>query len=231
MRRLGLHIRSQEFVALLKYRLGIPLYPHNSKCPACMQPMDSLGDHSLSCLYGGGLTRRHDAVKMAIYRIAQSAGLGPVIEAQHLLDDGRKPGDLWIGFYGDAGADAAYDISGINSLRSDLVERAVRDPKLVVQVCHEKKERAVGAQLRAEGTSFYPLAFTSLGLWHRVAVTEISKLVKSKCLRLGLEEKKTLDQEFKMLSVVIQKANSRMLISRQIFPSNEVDIPNPNNVF
>ena len=64
-----------------------------------------------------------------------------------------------------------------------------------------------------------------------IAATEISKLVKSKCLRLGLEEKKTLDQEFKMLSVVIQKANSRMLISRQIFPSNEVDIPNPNNVF
>ena len=81
-----------------------------------------------------------------------------------------------------------------------------------------------GVKLRAEGTSFHPLAFTSLGLWHRVAVTEISKLVKSKCLRLGLEEKKTLDQEFKMLSVVIQKGNSRMLTARQTFPSNEVDI-------
>ena len=107
-------------------------------------------------------------MKMALYRIAQAAGLGPVIEAQHLLDDGRKPGDLWIGFYGDAGADVAYDISGINSLRADLVERALADPKIVVQVAHEKKERSVGAQLRAEGTSFHPLAFTSLGLWPRV---------------------------------------------------------------
>ena len=228
MRRMGLHIRSQEFVALLKYRLGIPLYPQNSKCSECHQPMDSLGDHSLSCHYGGGLTRRHDAVKMAIYRIAQSAGLGPVIEAQHLLDDGRKPGDVTIEFYGDAGAAAAYDITGINSLRSDLVERAVSDPKKVVQIAHEKKERSVGAQLRAEGISFYPIAFTSLGLWHRVAVTEISRLVKSKCLRLGLEEKKTLDQEFKMLSVVIQKGNARMLIGRQTFPSNEEIIPDIN---
>ena len=84
----------------------------------------------------------------------------------------------------------------------------------------------VGAQLRAEGTSFHPLAFTSLGLWHKVAATEISKIVKSKCLRLGLEEKKTLDQEMKILSVVIQKGNSRMLIGRQTFPSNEVDIQN-----
>ena len=167
-------------------------------------------------------------MKMAIYRIAQSAGLGPIIEAQHLLDDGRKPGDLLIEFYGDAGAAAAYDITGINSLRSDLVERAVLDPKKVVQIAHDKKQRSVGAQLRAEGISFYPIAFTSLGLWHRVAVTEISRLVKSKCLRLGLEEKKTLDQEMKMLSVVIQKGNASMLVGRQIFPANEVNIPDVN---
>ena len=82
--------------------------------------------------------------------------------------------------------------------------------------------------MRAEGISFYPIAFTSLGLWHRVAVTEISRLVKSKCLRLGLEEKKTLDQEMKMLSVVIQKGNASMLVGRQIFPANEVNIPDVN---
>lgn len=34
----------------------------------------------------------------------------------------------------------------------------------------------------------------------------------------------------KMLSVVIQKGNSMMRISRQVFPSNEVDLPNPEAV-
>ena len=165
---------------------------------------------------------------MAIFRIAQAAGLGPILEAQHLMDDGRKPADILIEFYGDAGAAAYYDICGINSLRSDLVERAELDPKKVVQIAHEKKERSVGAQLRREGVSFHPIAFTSLGLWHRVAVTEISKLVKSKCLRLGLDEKKTLDQEMKILSVVIQKGNAAMLVGRQIFPTNEVNIPDVN---
>ena len=165
-------------------------------------------------------------MKMAIYRIAQAAGLGPVVEAQHLLDDGRKPGDLLIRFFGDAGANAAYDITGINALRADLLERAAADPKQVVQIAHQKKERSVGAHLRAEGISFRPMAFTSLGLWHQVAVTELSKLVKSKCLRLGLDEKKTMDQEMKILSVVIQKGNAAMLVGRQIFPANE-----DNNVF
>ena len=103
----------------------------------------------------------------------------------------------------------------------DLVERAVFDPKKVVQIAHDKKQRSVGAQLRAEGVSFYPMAFTSLGLWHQVAATDLSKLVKSKCLRLGLEEKKTMDQEMKMLSVMIQKGNARMLVGRQTFPAHE----------
>ena len=38
----------------------------------------------------------------------------------------------------------------INSFRLDLVERAELDPKKVIQIAHEKKERSVGAQLRAE---------------------------------------------------------------------------------
>ena len=51
------------------------------------------------------------------------------------------------------------------------------------------------------------------------------------CLRLGLEEKKTLDQEMKILSVVIQKGNAAMLVSRQIFPTNEVNIPDVNVLY
>ena len=58
---------------------------------------------------------------------------------------------------------------------------------------------------------------------HPVAINKIKVT-----LRLGLEEKKTLDQEMKMLSVVIQKGNASMLVGRQIFPANEVNIPDVN---
>ena len=66
---------------------------------------------------------------------------------------------------------------------------------------------------------------------HKVAVTEISKLVKSKCLRIGLEEKMTLDQEMKILSVVIQKGNAHMLVGRQSFLANEEIIPDVNVLY
>ena len=59
-------------------------------------------------------------------------------------------------------------------------------------------------------------------------INKVTKLVMSKCLRLGLEEKKTLDHELKILSVVIQKGNARLLVGRQIFTANEENIPDVN---
>ena len=43
--------------------------------------------------------------------------------------------------------------------------------------------------------------------------------------------KEDLDQEMKILSVVIQKGNAAMLVSRQIFPTNEVNIPDVNVLY
>ena len=40
-----------------------------------------------------------------------------------------------------------------------------------------------------------------------------------------------MDQEFKMLSVVIQKGNARMLVGRQIYPANEEIIPDINVLY
>ena len=63
---------------------------------------------------------------------------------------------------------------------------------------------------------------------HLAVIEPIENQSKSKCLRLHLEEKKTLDQEMKILSVVIQKGNARMLVGRQTFPPNEEIIPEIN---
>ena len=37
---LGLHLRPAEFVPILKYRLGIPVYTTSGTCPACSSPSD-----------------------------------------------------------------------------------------------------------------------------------------------------------------------------------------------
>ena len=52
---LGLHLQPNEFRAALKYRIGVPLYIEERKCPYCENGrLDKLGDHALSC-HGRGI--------------------------------------------------------------------------------------------------------------------------------------------------------------------------------
>ena len=46
---LTLHLRSQEFIMAVKYRLGSPVYTTAGKCPACPKFSDVYGDHAISC--------------------------------------------------------------------------------------------------------------------------------------------------------------------------------------
>ena len=40
IKALGLHLRAQEFVLCLKYRLGLPVYDSAGPCPACLRFSD-----------------------------------------------------------------------------------------------------------------------------------------------------------------------------------------------
>ena len=46
--------------------------------------------------------------------------------------------------------------------------------------------------------------------------TQIKKLIRAKCTRLGLDEAKTTAAEFRSLSVFLQRGNGRILINRDI---------------
>ena len=60
---LGLHLRPVEFVLVVKYRLGLPVFDQRGPCPACLQESDILGDHALCCGSGGERISRHNAQK------------------------------------------------------------------------------------------------------------------------------------------------------------------------
>eukprot|EP00663_Eupelagonemidae_sp_cell21sb_P010460 gene10460-biopygen9576 len=47
--------------------------------------MDPFGDHALVCSGGGDRTRRHNALRDLIVRLAQSAGVAAVAEKPGLL--------------------------------------------------------------------------------------------------------------------------------------------------
>ena len=59
---LGLHLRNQEFVVAVKFRLGIQVYNQAGICPACGRDSDALGDHGLVCGNGGERISRHNSL-------------------------------------------------------------------------------------------------------------------------------------------------------------------------
>ena len=54
-RALGLKIQSNEYMAAIKYRLGVPVYDTEGPCPACNRESDIMGDHAVGCHKQGEL--------------------------------------------------------------------------------------------------------------------------------------------------------------------------------
>ena len=60
---LGLHLRPAEFIPVLKYCLGVPVYSSAGLCPACSCPSDRMGDHSLGCRTPSDRIARHNMLR------------------------------------------------------------------------------------------------------------------------------------------------------------------------
>ena len=173
-------------------------------------------DHALSCGSGGERIQRHNGICTAIYNLAVAGGLAPVREARYLLPNGRKPGDVMIQFAGDGMLDLALDISIVASLKSSMLEQCVERPEAVAESGYQRKIRSMGNQPQDHSFQFVPIVASCFGAWHPAAITQIKKLIRAKCTRLGLDEAKTTAAEFRSLSVFLQRGNGRILINRDI---------------
>ena len=74
---LGLYLRGPKFLASLKYRLGVPVFSVEAPCPACQQPSDKMGDHTLGCARHVERIARHNLLWDVLYEAAAAASLGP----------------------------------------------------------------------------------------------------------------------------------------------------------
>ncbi|XP_026417118.1 uncharacterized protein LOC113312589 [Papaver somniferum] len=70
-----------QFRCILSYRLGIPLFPKDSRCTSCNREMDIYGDHALHCASEVGNKFRHDLVRDIFVDICFRAGISARKEA------------------------------------------------------------------------------------------------------------------------------------------------------
>ena len=178
---LGLHLQPLEFVLAASYRLGLPLYRvegASPTCPACHQPADIYGIHSMNCGTGGERIHRHTLLVDVVHQVAAAAQLAPRKEVRFLIP-GRdsRPADVllpqWSG-----GQDAALDITVVNPCQAAFVVGAAATPGYALEQAHRRKMRGAEEACRAQGLNFLPLVAESHGGWGEVAVAVVDRIAR-----------------------------------------------------
>ena len=211
---LGLHLRPAEFIPILKYRLGIPVYSSRGTCPACSVEADRMGDHAIACPKTGDRIARHNLIRDVIYEAAASADLGPSKEEPHLLPGSvARPGDVLIRRWQN-GQDVAVDVTVASPLSPTYVAGAAAEAGRTLSKAYDRKMRDTAEACRTQGLKFSPLAVETLGGFHCVATDVVRRLGQALARKKGCDEREPTSQLFSRISVTLMRANAAMINSR-----------------
>ena len=219
---LGLRLQPSEFVLATKYRLGCHVYDQEGPCPACLQHSDRFGDHALCCGHWGERISRHNAIRDHVHQMAATAVLNPVKEGRFLLPgNDRRPADVYLPNWAE-GRDAAIDVTVINPLQQQTVVEAAATPGHSLAFAYERKMRGAAEDCERQGIAFIPLAFESLGGWHRTAEDQVRRIAQAVARQTGRDESECISQATSRLSLLLMKGNAAILSNR---------IPSPPEAF
>ena len=211
----NLHMPGAEFRTAVRYRLGVPIYQEDGKCPACDADSDSFGDHAIACGYQGERNSRHNILRDDIFNTAKAAGLSPTKEERGIIDeDESRPADvkipMWI-----RGKDVAYDVTVCSPLSASYVQRSAREASHTLDTSFESKHRKHGDHCRRKNVVFCPLPVQTLGSWHPEAAAELRRIGESLAKRSPGDDKTVVRHFFQRLGIILQRGNAHLLLSRQ----------------
>ena len=211
----NLHMPGPEFRTSIRYRLGVPVYQEDGKCPACDANSDSFGDHAIACGYQGERNSRHNILRDEIFNTAKAACLRPTKEELGIIDeDASRPADvkipMWI-----RGKDVAFDVTVSSPLSASYVERTSRDAAYTLNASFEAKHKKHGEHCRSKNVIFYPLPVQTLGSWHPESAAELKRIGDAIAKRSPIDNKTAVRHFFQRLAVLLQRGNSHLILSRQ----------------
>ena len=211
----GTYLRSDEWRVNVLYSLGQDIFPPGTYCSACHRAMCTKGHHCVGCTTGGETLARHHALREGLIRLGKAAGHLVTREERNLLPGtNRIPGDLVLKFQGKNGADLVADVTVVSSLKDDVIERGAVEVGWAAATGEHRKERLVGAACRAQNLDFVPISVESLGGFTPTAIKVIRKLATQKAQRNNSDVKRTINQEFKKLNILLMRGNGSLLLNR-----------------
>ena len=213
---LGLYFSPTEFQDVFRYRLGLPVFLRERRCPFCSGVLDVLGDHALNCAGHGDRIARHARLRDAINTASASASLAPQLEQRNLIPGERsRPGDVFIPAW-KAGKPAALDITVTSPLQQATLMIAAVTPGAALSQAEERKYSRHGESCNAQGITFIPLAVETLGGWSATALKTLSRIAILADSRRGTSRDVMVatPRLMQQLSVCLMRGNANMIAAR-----------------
>jgi hypothetical protein len=161
----GRSLEKPMFQVLLQYHTGIPIVFHTTRCQ-CGTPIDTFGDHFLSCRYSG-LIARHDALVMCVARICSEVHLPFKTESVPLNadifdpDSRKRPGDIVIFNADESGRHICADLSVVSTMAASYSSAALKKPLGAAELRAKAKLNKY-----REVDNFIPLVVETLCICH-----------------------------------------------------------------
>jgi hypothetical protein len=207
---LGQQLANNEFSVLIRWWLGLDVYPQEHQCPLCRNAMcGKNGYHSLTCRFGGHLGIRHHALRNVIFRAAQVACLEPRLETPFLLPGGsERPADVQLG-------DRCCDVAVTHPLQPKyLLASAAARGSAVEAYASDVKCRKYSAACSAANLVFVPLVVSAFGEWSDSSRPIFKEIASRIAAHKGISFATAKAQLTQRLSIALMRGNARALLQR-----------------
>ena len=191
------------------------LVPTEGQCSACPAVSDIMGDHAVSCGWGGGeRIFRHNMLRDCLFTTCATACLGPRKEDRALIPGtNARPADIFLpGWSG--GKDTALYVTVVNPLQQQYLHQSAVTPGHALVKAHDRKMATHWENCRAAGIVFQPLAIDTLGAWGESTIKEVKKIGCALARQTGGEESEVMRHLVQCLSVILMRINANLMINR-----------------
>ena len=158
-RVLGLKFDRDEFLALVRWWLGVAVFPQGGVCPEgfCTCELDPFGDHAVCCQFGPSRIARHDGVNSVWAFSLKSAGFVAQTEVYTDSVSQRRSADTYVESW-EHGRSAAHDWVISHALQKSALDSGGGEPDFAVRQAEARKDSYAKERCRVRGLDFIPLA-------------------------------------------------------------------------
>lgn len=218
------HMEGPAFLTELRARLAIPDASIDKWCPRCDAVLDAMSHHAAMCAAGEERTQRHHAVRDAVFKWAERAGLRPEKEPSRILlpqcpDDTavsrRRPADVYIPAM--AGGPVALDFAVTAPQRQETLTLAAHTAgaAAAAYAVHKEQHLQTGAECHRQGITFMPMVVESTGTWDAAAAKVLKHMAHAAAARSGSAPGEFFSALLQELCVVVRSWRARAVLRRR----------------